>query len=77
MHMHATVPALTARVTGTNAVQGALVVGMNAPSVKSIALPLNIGAVAPLAVSPTRGLACVMGDRSCIVDVENEDELDE
>ena len=64
-------------VTGTFPGQRVLVVGVNAPSVKSISLPPNIGAVAPLAVSPTRGLACVMGGRSCIVDVENEDELDD
>ena len=53
-------------------------IGFDAPSLKQILLPRGMGAVPPLAVSPMRGLACVMGrSRSCIIDLEADDGVDE
>ncbi len=43
-------------------------------AVKRITLPTGTAAIPPLAVSGKRGLACIMGDRSCMVDIENEED---
>lgn len=42
---------------------------------KSIALPAAVAP--PLAVSSKRGLACVMGERSFLVDIELEADADD